>query len=144
MLAVPPPPATSTLAYFTAKPTTVVPLSVVTFAGSVNNTKLCTAQTYSLGYGDLSTSTISVTLNLCKAKTFSFTHSYSKIGTYTTALYIGTGKSMQRLQTQVITVKTTLSAVEKTSNTANVILSIKTQLGGAIKNLLHFFGSSSN
>lgn len=115
--------ATTTVADgFTATPTTGPISLAVTFAGSVNNAKLCTAQTYSLGYGDGATSTISVGVNSCKAQAFSFTHTYTKVGTFTAGLYKGTGTSTaQRIQTQVITPKAkTAFLFTAASNVANV------------------------
>jgi hypothetical protein len=98
-----------------------VPLAVK-FTGSVNNAKSCAAQTFSLGYGDGATSTISVAANSCKALIFTLTHSYTKAGAFTAGLYKGTGTSTaQRIQTQVITPKAVVSILfDSASNLAAV------------------------
>ena len=108
---------------FTATPTTGPVSLAVTITGSVNNAKSCTAQTYSLGYGDGATSTIAVAKNLCKAQSFTFTHTYTKAGTFTAGLYSGTGTSSnQRIQTHVITPKAKVALqFNPSSNLANIL-----------------------
>lgn len=125
---------------FTATPTSGPVSLSVTFAGSVNNAKLCTAQTYSLGYGDGATSTISVAKSSCKAQSFTFTHSYSKVGTFMAGLYQGTGtSSAQRIQTQVITVKLKTAFIfDAASNVANVFSAVQSGLWQAIITLFSF------
>ncbi len=135
----PPPPATSTLAYFTATPTTIVVSSPVTFAGSVNNTKLCTAQKYYLAYGDNSTSTINVSNNVCKAQSFSFNHSYSKVGTFSSRLYLVTSTSTPLLQIQPITVIAKTAFLQNGSNIANTFYSAGIRFREAVQNFFKLF-----
>ena len=127
--------ATTTVDGFTASPTSgSIPLAV-TFTGSVNNTKSCTAQTFSLGYGDGATSTIAVPLNSCKAQAFTFTHSYTKVSTTTAGLYKGVGTSTaQRIQTQVIVAKAKVAfGGTGTSNLANVLSAVGSGIVQAIE-----------
>ncbi|MDE2071472.1 MAG: hypothetical protein KGI70_01925 [Patescibacteria group bacterium] len=66
----------------------VAPLSV-TARGTVNNNNSCAASTYTLGYGDLSTTTVAVGKNVCKSQPFVLSHRYGIAGTYTAKLYFG-------------------------------------------------------
>ena len=93
-----------------------------TFTATVNNAKSCSALTYTLGYGDGTASiTISVVKNLCKAQVSTFTHSYTKTGTFTAALYQGTGTSTNELiQKLTITVTTKVASIDTKSNLASV------------------------
>ncbi|MES2203350.1 MAG: hypothetical protein V4474_03460 [Patescibacteria group bacterium] len=89
---------------FAITPSTgTVPLNV-TAAGTVNATKSCGAITYTLGYGDSSTTTINVAKNACKAQTFSLSHRYNAAGTYTARLYAGTFATSTPPLVQSITV----------------------------------------
>ena len=126
---------------FTATPTTGTVTLAVAFSGSVNNNKSCAAQTFSLGYSDNSTSTITVPANLCKAQTFSFNHSYTKVGTSTAGLYKGTGTSTaQLIQKQAIVVKAKVAILfDPESNVANVFFAAAGTVDAAIKNLFSFF-----
>ena len=126
---------------FTATPKTATVSSPVVFAGSVNTLHSCAAQKYTLGYGDsTSTSTIFVSANSCKAQTFNINHTYSKVGTFVAGLYLGTGTTAQKIQTQTITVKPRLAFIfQGTSNVANVLYSLETILSERAKNILNFF-----
>lgn len=96
----------------------------VTFTGSVNLTSSCSAATYTLFYGDGGSSQIAVAKNLCKSKSFSFVHSYTKAGTVTAALYLGTSTTTgQLLQSQTITVNA-LAFIDGVSNAAGALLAV--------------------
>lgn len=103
------------------------PLSVK-FTAVVNNAKSCAALTYSLGYGDgTGTSTLAVGKNTCSALTSTFTHSYTKNGTYSAGLYQSTGTS----SSQIIQ-KFTITVAVKTSflfDTKNNLASVATAAG---------------
>ena len=126
---------------FTATPTTG-PISLsVTFAGSVNNNKVCSAQTFTLGYGDgTASSTISVPANSCKAVAFSFVHSYTKVGTSTAGLYRSTGTTTsQRIQTQVIVAKAKVAFGGSSSMMANALSAVGSGFHSWLDSLLKFF-----
>jgi hypothetical protein len=90
---------------FAASPISGAVSLAVTFTGSVNNSKSCAAQTYTLGYGDNASSTISVPKNLCAAQAFNFLHTYTKTGSFVAGLWQGAGtSSAQLIQKQTITV----------------------------------------
>ncbi len=89
----------------------VAPLSVK-FTTTVNTAKSCAALTYSLGYGDNSTSTISVSKNTCKQVVSTFTHTYLRAGTYTAALYRAGGTSTNEL-IQKITITSKVSFIDR-------------------------------
>jgi hypothetical protein len=138
-------PATTTPAVvdsFTAKPVTgSIPLSV-TFAGSVNNSKSCSAQTFTFGYGDgTASSTISVPVNSCKAVAFSFVHSYTKVATSTAGLYRSTGTTTaQRIQTQVIVAKAKVAFDAPSVLLANVLSAVGSGFNTWVHLWLNFFG----
>lgn len=126
---------------FTATPTTGLISLLVTATGSVNNAKSCAAQTYSFNFGEGATSTISVAKSLCKAQAFTLTHTYTKAGTFTAALYSGTGtSSTQRIQTQVITPTAKAALNTGAANAASVLSAIQGGVRGIISALLHFLG----
>ncbi len=118
---------------YTANPVAgTAPLSV-SFNGSVNNNKSCLASIYNFGYGDKSTTTISVSNNYCKSKNFSLNHNYSSAGTYVSALYLKTATSSILVQTQTIMVN---KKVASSSNLfATIYLAFK-NLGDAFAGLL--------
>ena len=132
--------ATSTDGFIATPTSGSIPLAV-TFTGSVNNAKSCAAQTYSLGYGNGATSTITVAANSCKAQSFSFVRNYTTVGTSTAGLYKGTGTSTaQRIQTQVIVAKAKVAfGGSGTSNLANVLSAVSDGVVEAIKRFFSLF-----
>ncbi len=111
----------------------------VGFGGSVNNSKSCTSATWSFGYGDKATSTISVGANTCKAVNFYFYHTYSKAGTYLAILTKGTGTSTtQVVQRKVIVVPTAAAY----SNAASVIGAISDTAYSIFRQVVDFIRHS--
>jgi hypothetical protein len=129
---------TTTPDSFTATPTIGNVSFAVTFAGSVNNAKTCNAQTYTLGYGDGASTTISVPTNLCKAQSFNIVHTYSKVGTSTAGLYKGTGTSTaQRIQIQAISAKAKGALLfDAASNIANIFSAVTGQWHRWLRDIL--------
>jgi hypothetical protein len=118
--------------------TGVVPLKT-SFVMTLNTAQSCAALTYTLGFGDNSSSAIKVPLNTCKVQTVTISHTYIKLGTYTAGLYSGTGTSTKQLiSKQVVTVKTTL-AVGQANMTANALNSMGGWVGGLWKQLAGYF-----
>jgi len=105
------------------------------FTAVVNNAKSCSALTYSVGYGDgTATSTISVAKNVCAAQTSTFSHTYTKAGTFIAGLYQSTGTSSSQIiqkLTIVVGVKTSFLLDTKT-NLASV--------ASAASGIVHAFG----
>ncbi len=126
---------------FTATPTSGSVTLPVTFAGSVNNSKTCSAQTFTLGYGDgTASSTISVAANLCKAVSFSFVHNYTKVGTFTAGLYRSTGTTTsQRIQTQVVVTKAKVALGASGTMLANVLSAVGSGFKAWLHTVLSFF-----
>jgi hypothetical protein len=123
-------------ASFTATPITGKPSLTVTFKGSVNTTKSCSASTYTFAYGDNSTTTIAVAAKLCKAQTFTLTHAYTKLGTYTAQIYLGAFVKGTTTPTLIQSQKITVT---------NVVAELPTPLladvSSAIKNIGSMFWS---
>jgi hypothetical protein len=135
------PVATSTppLAAFTVSPTSgVVPVSA-TIRGTVNMQSSCAAITYSMGFGDRSTTTIAVAKNLCKPLAFTTTHRYATVGTYQLRLYAGTfaaGTTTPLAATATLAVTATKTSM---ANPATMLAGVGAAIGGLWRSLLSLF-----
>ena len=128
---------------FTATPTTGNVTFSTTFTGSVNNNKVCSAQTFTLGYGDgTASSTITVPVNTCKAVAFTLSHNYTTVGTFTAGLYRSTGTTTsQRIQTQVITSKAKLAfGGNGIGNVANALTAVGGNIARMWQLIFRLFG----
>ena len=140
-----PPTATTTPDTFSATPISGMVPFAVAFKGSVNNSNSCATSTYSLVYGDGNASQVVVGAKVCKVQTFSFAHTYSKVGTYTSGLYLGaytgTGTTTAKLlQTQVITVKAKTAWIDTMQNVASAVSAYRGVISALVQNSFHLFG----